>query len=238
MAGGYWDVGMMDAPPIRDESGRPPVPAKTVWPQPDPEAVVETTECPGTIPTRLEVGVPGYVSYDLGLSMRTDPGGAQLETLGRGQPFTVVDGPVCQGGYTWWELDLDISGREDGGRGWVAEGSTYYFLSPLSLSRAELRTNYDDVVCPRAVDPLLEIGARGEVTRGNQYFFRDEQRDYQHNVQMSEGSIVHVLGGPVCQGGTENVLRWYVRVLEGRGAGLEGWYMEGDTDTRTIERID
>ncbi len=236
---GILDLGMMSPPPMRDESGRPPVPAKTVWPQPDPEEVVETTECPGTIPTRFEVGVPGYVTYDLGLRMRTNPGGTQLETLDLGQQFTVVDGPVCQSGQTWWELDLDISGREDGGRGWVAEGSTYYFISPISLSRAELRTSYDDVVCPQAVDPLLEIGVRGEVTRGNQFFFRDELRQFQHTTsnQMSEGSIVHVLGGPLCQGGSENVLRWYVRVLEGNAAGLEGWYMEGDTDDRTIERI-
>jgi TolB protein len=236
---GILDLGTMAPPPMRDESGRPPVPAKTVWPQPEIEDTTEVVGCPGTIPTRFEVGVPGYVSYDLGLNMRTSPGGSQLETLQLGQQFSVVGGPQCVGGQTWWELDLDISGREDGGRGWVAEGSSYYFLSPISLSRAELATDYSDTVCPRAVDPLLEIGVRGEVTRGNQFFYRDANEQFQHafNRQMSEGSIVHVLGGPLCQGGTQNVLSWYVRVIEGRAAGLEGWYMEGDTDTRVIERI-
>lgn len=71
---------------------------------------------------------------------------------------------------------------------------------------------------------------------GNMFFFQDEQREGQLPT-ISANTIVHILGGPVCQGSTGNILRWYVRVIDGPRAGVEGWIAEGDTDERQMEPI-
>jgi uncharacterized protein YgiM (DUF1202 family) len=65
-----------------------------------------------------------FVDTD-GLNFRSDPGldGEVVDLLPFGTEGTVVDGPVEEDGYSWYELDLD-----NGGSGWVAGG----FLSPVS----------------------------------------------------------------------------------------------------------
>lgn len=48
------------------------------------------------------------------------------EMLGE-MPFTVLDGPVCAEGYTWWSVM-----STDGSRGWTVEGANgEYFLEPV-----------------------------------------------------------------------------------------------------------
>lgn len=206
------------------------IPAKTVFPQPDELFVDQGYECPGAIPSRLEVGIPGYVNFNLGLAIRQSPGlgGAQLDTLDTGMQFTVIGGPECADGLNWWEVELVT-----GAIGWLAEGSPYYLIAPINLGRAELPVEYN-TSCPNALATQLEIGERGVINRGGLFFFRAEGARFQMS-QPSGDSVVHILGGPVCEGATENVLRWYVRIIEGRMVGYEGWIAEGDTDTRLID---
>lgn len=207
---------------------------KTVFPQPDEdEIVVDTFSCVGSIVTRFDIGVTGYINYNLGLAMRSAPStsASQLRNLFLGETFTVTGGPDCIAPLTWWEIEL-----EDGSTGWISEGGSYYFASPVNLARAELPTEYDGF-CPTAPTPQLEIGGRAVVTAqvsGGISFYR---RTGGQNLiaGLPRGTLVHVLGGPVCEGSNNNVLRWYVRVLEGRWAGNEGWLAEGATGQRFME---
>lgn len=231
-----FDAGVLSLRPperSRTSGGIINIPAKTVFPQPDEEFVDQGYQCPGAVPSRLEVGIPGYVNFDLGLAIRQQASldGAQLDTLYLGAQFTVVGGPVCNNALNWWEVELDSTGAI----GWLAEGSDYYFLAPINLGRAELPVEYD-TQCPNAIVPELAIGERGELATGGLFFFRAEGAQFQMDP-LSSGTIVHVLGGPVCEGRNDNVLRWYVRVVEGSRAGYEGWVAEGDTDSRLIDPL-
>ena len=227
------------------QEGETLVEPKVVFPQAIEEPIVEFTGCPGALDSRLEVGVPGYVTYDLGFRLRATPsfqGRVVEERIEAGQRFNVTGGPECIGSVTWWKVDLEISNTGDGGEGWFAEAEDFYYLAPVSLERGKLPKvyPYDDNTCPNALNPQLEIGGRGRVLRGNQEFFRDEFFNFSHyrGSLLAQGTIVHVLGGPLCGGPERDLLRWYIRVIEGTNPGFEGWIIEGDVNTRVIEVID
>jgi TolB protein len=207
------------------------IPPKTVFPQTEEIFVDEGYQCPGAIPPRMKLDMPGYVNFDLGLRIRQTPGGAELDVLDLGQLFTVIGGPVCSSQLNWWEVELD-----SGAVGWVGEGEDYYLIAPVVLESAELPQVYTET-CPNALDTELSVGARGRTnTSGTLFFFRSEGARNEMDP-VGSGELVHVLGGPVCEGGNEDVLRWYVRIVEGNRLGQEGWLAEGDTDTRTIDPI-
>jgi len=216
------DVGVVD------------IPAKTVFPQPNIEEFVdEGFFCPTQILTRLEVGVPGYVNYDLGLAIRAEPtaDSTELDRLNFGDRFEVIGGPVCAGAGIWWLVELNT-----GAEGWVSEGSDFYLTAPISLQRAELPKVYD-TECPNALDSQLAIGERGLLLISGRFFFRGEGANGQMDP-LNEGTELHILGGPTCEGQNGNELRWYVRVVDGTRAGVEGWVSEGGTTSRNIDPLE
>jgi hypothetical protein len=88
------------------------------------------TSCPGTPIQRLRVSTTGRIAFTDGspTNVRNAPGTqrAILASLPEGTTFTVIDGPVCEGNYSWWQLQFT-----DGLIGWVAEGDPGgYFLEP------------------------------------------------------------------------------------------------------------
>jgi hypothetical protein len=192
--------------------------------------------CPAALPTRLEVGIPGYVNYNLLLAIRSGPGAeaTELVRLEFGTPFTVIGGPECAGSSIWWLVELD-----NGADGWLSEGSDFYLITPDSLERAQLPNSYEDTVCPNALDSQLSIGDRAELRLGGRFFFRGEGAVEQMDP-LDAGTIVEILGGPTCEGLRNNELRWYVRVIEGDSnqVGFEGWLSEGGTTSRNLLLID
>lgn len=84
--------------------------------------------CPGTISSRLEIGGRGQVVAGQTTRVRDVAGtsGEIVATMRTGEPFDVVDGPTCLGGYAWWQV------LANGVLGWSAEGSAdEYWLEPL-----------------------------------------------------------------------------------------------------------
>jgi TolB protein len=229
----------MTAPPATNNvNGRVETPPFTIFPRPDVEFVDNSFRCVTALPSRFEQDIRGYVIYDLGLQIRNGPGEeftALLTTDNRlefGTPFTVISGPECNGGSIWWEIELD-----NGADGWVSEGQSYYLIAPNDLELARLPQVYE-IVCPNALDPQLSIGGRGRLIIGNRFFFRGEGATEQMDP-LDEGTIVEVLGGPVCEGRASNELRWYIRVISGDSnqIGYEGWLAEGGTESRNIVPI-
>ncbi len=97
---------------------------------------------------RLEIGMRGEVAPGIDrLRLRALPavGTGEVQLLYGGNPFEVLAGPSCNGGFRWWRVVLD-----DGSTGWVAEGTwEEYYLRPVSNTPLPL--------CKRAETPWLHL---------------------------------------------------------------------------------
>ncbi len=86
------------------------------------------TACPDSLPARLTSGaqarvVPGDPNNVRDQASRA---GALLGQIPGGETFTVLEGPVCADGFTWWRVDYN------GLVGWTVEGAGQaYGLEPV-----------------------------------------------------------------------------------------------------------
>lgn len=203
----------------------------TVFPEAAVVVEVETPVCAGALPMRLAVEASGYVTFNLGLSMRASASqtSGQLATLQFGEEFRVIAGPECEGGLNWWQVQLN-----DGSTGWLAEGNNYYFLAPINLERAQVGVIAQE--CPLAPPTQLAIGTNAvvdQVPSGRLTYWRSEDTRFTVGF-LSRGDELYVLGGPRCGGDDLNVLRWYVRASSGEWQGHEGWVSEAITGERWL----
>ncbi|MCC7448192.1 MAG: PD40 domain-containing protein [Anaerolineae bacterium] len=102
--------------------------------QPAQPTAVSAASCPGNLPQRLAVGKAGRVVSAAGNALNSqpsapskDPNSKRLGTIPPKGVFTVVEGPTCAGGYTWWKVNFN------GTTGWTPEGDTEtYWLEPIA----------------------------------------------------------------------------------------------------------
>jgi hypothetical protein len=88
---------------------------------PRPEA------CPGGKEPRLTVGHFGKVTPGAANNVRKEPTTRSLIVgkIAGGETFTILSGPVCAQGLTWWEVSFNNF------KGWTAESNnTEYWLEP------------------------------------------------------------------------------------------------------------
>ncbi|MBZ0278070.1 MAG: SH3 domain-containing protein, partial [Anaerolineae bacterium] len=104
--------------------------------------VGEAQACPaGTAPeARLVVGMQGRVTGNEPSRLRNAPStsGEQVGQIDPIDVFVVLAGPVCAGGYNWWQIDVN------GKTGWTAEGqgSEYFVeLIPATATPTPTRTS-------------------------------------------------------------------------------------------------
>ncbi len=93
-----------------------------------------TLSCPGAPEPRLEVGGMATVITDPDplRAREGSPTGEIVELLYKDYQLPVTGGPLCEGGFIWWQVAL-----RDGSLAWVAEGdSTEYYLE-LTTPAAE-----------------------------------------------------------------------------------------------------
>ncbi|NDJ61026.1 MAG: S8 family serine peptidase [Chloroflexi bacterium] len=207
---------------------------------PRPAAVDLATPVPrcGGVPTRLAIGVEGYVTYELGLGFRSAPTTQAgdlsfLRNLQLGDEFTVLDGPVCGGNANWWFLELF-----DGSQGWVSEGASYYLITPSLYARAEVPEGFS-LACPGAPDPRIQVGDRAEVVNapaGGLTMWHLRSR-FDVIGTLGQGTQMQVLGGPHCEVDIATRI-WYVRVLSGRWTGAQGWVSEARPTVRWVDRVE
>ncbi len=101
--------------------------------QPAQPTSIPAAACPGNLPQRLTIGKAGRVVSATGNALNSqpaapskDPNSKRLGTIPPKGVFTVVEGPTCAGGYTWWKVNYN------GTIGWTSEGdSQTYWLEPL-----------------------------------------------------------------------------------------------------------
>lgn len=93
----------------------------------NPALVLPDATCPGAPVTRLSVGGTGRVTPGEPNNFRAEPstGAALIGKIPGGAWFTVIAGPVCADGLTYWQVDYE------GTIGWTAEGrGNSYWLEP------------------------------------------------------------------------------------------------------------
>jgi len=84
--------------------------------------IIADGNCSGAGNRELYIGASGYVAVDdgVGTSLQARPGEQpDIMLMSEGHPFTVTDGPICNKGLRWWEVQVP-----DGRRGWAADGDT------------------------------------------------------------------------------------------------------------------
>jgi serine/threonine protein kinase len=91
-------------------------------------------ECPGVRPSRLAVGMEGYVLQDDARALNVRRGsGTSFSTLAQlqiGETFRVIEGPICGENFAWFRIEA----RSGAVIGWVAEGDEdSYFIAPSEL---------------------------------------------------------------------------------------------------------
>jgi len=111
-----------------------PAPAEEFEPteEPEPTDTTEKRYCSGAKPSRVSVGNRAVVcTREDHLILRQEPNksGTEIIRIVTGSLITILNGPECGNGFTWWYIE-----SEDGDRGWVREGSDEvdpYFICPV-----------------------------------------------------------------------------------------------------------
>lgn len=118
-------------PTLTPHPSSTPTATSTLTTTPEPTSTVFA--CPGALPPRLQVGGNGRVLPVLANTVRANPSlsGPRVAQLLAGSIFSVLDGPLCADGYTWYHVQ-----PADGSvGGWTAEGGgEEYWLEPVEIS--------------------------------------------------------------------------------------------------------
>jgi hypothetical protein len=181
------------------------------------------TFCPDAPSPRLTVGQQARVVPSWASNLRAEPALDAERVLiipGRGV-FTVLDGPLCEADYVWWQVEYD------GQRGWTAEGREgEYWLEPLPESEANTE-------CPGAPVQRLRVGAQARQALDQDPLLVLETPTSSNTLfQIYPGDILDVIGGPLCfPVDGNNTSWWQVRNSDG----LTGWVAEGRLDRYYLE---
>lgn len=99
----------------------------------NPGNIAPPQTCQGAPSPRLTVGESARVTYTNGvaLNLRNAPGGSLVTQLPEGTVVSVINGPQCQGGYNWWQIQVTQGAAV---AGWAAEGDAQdYYLEPWTV---------------------------------------------------------------------------------------------------------
>lgn len=180
-------------------------------------------------PVRLNVGYSARVTTDSWLPnrVRAQPnlGGQVIGQIPAGGVVTVIEGPHCDNGITWWRVQYDDL------TGWTAEGNGYdqYWLEPYTtIPNPSPYPVYCDLT------PRLTIGQQARVTPGLPNVVRTApgtQATGADSVVIGEipgDGVFSVMNGPQC--GSDGRFWWLVDYN-----GLVGWTAEGEGNTYWLE---
>ena len=205
-----------------------------------PDEIAAPSECPNTPPTRLTVGGNAKLAFTDGtsLNVRTEANGDILATqLPEGTQVSVLNGPICAGGYNWYMIQ-PVNGEVGG---WSAEGVVgEYWLEPvLNLTigtPVATATNPPRAIptatiggissgdCSNAPPNYLQVGSVARVADlGGTLALRSTPSAPTPFAQLNANTLVNVLTGPQCHDG----LRYWEINANQNGQALNGWIADG-----------
>lgn len=146
-----------------------------------------------------------------GIALRVAPtaDSALLEQFNDRREFTVLDGPVCRGGFNWWQL------RGHGYVGWAAEGRGDFYW--LSFVRAR-----DTGILPCRTPQRLAAGSRFLLNYNVRIRTEPSLAALTLTVVPSGDSVTILEGSPTCEDGYN---WWRVRAVV-VGITYDGWMAE------------
>lgn len=183
------------------------------------EPVMGNTGCMSTF-SRLNVGGAGRVTPGLPNVLRSQPylgaGSTFITNMYAGSIFSIIGGPSCSDGITWWQVNYN------GLIGWTGEGQgNSYWVEP-----------YGPVGTPIPVcnDAYMLVGATGKVRPGLPNRLR-AQPSLTSSVlaSMAAGETFYVLSGPNCADG----LTWW----QVNYRGTTGWTAQSQNGQYWIEPV-
>jgi serine/threonine protein kinase len=166
----------------------------TIQPNDTPLPIPTPLLCPGSLPSRLFIGMTGRVSSvdprPLNVRMGPSTSGQRVDQLLPGQTFEVLEGPVCGNGLTWYRVSYDQGLLE----GWIAESDqTAYFIDPLGLPREDGHLEQqgldDDFLLPQC-RVIVEDDFNNLATMNDWFVGRSSRSD----VRISNGEYQIALG--------------------------------------------
>ena len=203
--------------------------------------------CSGNPPSRMIVGYAGLLAFTDGtttnLRSEASTGAKILWKMSEGLPFMVIGGPVCNQGYTWWQIRVGEPSMD----GWVAEGTPKsYFLEPYPYVAEGVQSAQPPVPvgevdlsysCGSALQTNLFVGTRAKVTfiTGSvpMQLYTEASQTGGNAGSIPEGTTVTVDKGPVC---AEDVVWWYIK-SNLAGGFHEGWAPEVTSSGRYLVRL-
>ncbi len=202
-----------------------------LMPLPWRNAVAQTPSpvCPDGKPTQLLVGLDAIVAETvpapLNLRQAPTPNSIILQVMPAGTTMTVIAGPECDSGYTFYQVELD-----NGLQGWAAEslGSfDGYFLIPsaeslqtetpsLSQDPVEIPTGMTHfalgiAACADGKPTYMQINGQAIVSQNVPAPLNVRARPVDGEIitTLPSGTVLGVLDGPLCGGGHT----WYEVLL-------------------------
>lgn len=143
---------------------------------------------------------------------------------------TIISGPVCNNGWTWWEIGYN------GRSGWAAEVDSrrLYNLIPNGSSSSNNSGgsnsggSSNSTSCARQVN--MTVGGQGTVLPGSRNNIRSRADGSSTQLgQIWPGEVFTVTGNAVCAGG----LQWWPITFNG----ISGWTAAGDAANQWIEPV-
>jgi serine/threonine protein kinase len=167
--------------------------------------------------SHIHVGDSAFVNYETGKNkIRSEPDASKDNGVGEIQPGEVVliiDGPVCNYGWTLWEVMT--TGQETG---WTPEtDGEEFWLLPLTTRE----------ICDGALPTRLVVDKKAKVNEepAESNLIRKGPSRFDDVIgKIKPGNWMMVLEGPVCG---EKTNWWKVECLT---TGVIGWTMEGDLE--------
>lgn len=101
--------------------------------QPVPAPVFGPSECPLSLPARLTVGATGQIA-SIYSTLRSTPNGVPIQRVNGPATFTVLEGPTCSGGMTYFRIDYgnNVTGWALASERNSIYGANRYWLAPAT----------------------------------------------------------------------------------------------------------
>lgn len=216
----------------------PPLRTATPTQRPTATATREPTpsNCPSLLPSRLSAGVVGRITPGAPNNLRTGPSrdNPRLAQIPAGNTVIILDGPMCAGGYTWWQVDYN------GIIGWTVEGSgSEYYIEPVQPPTAVVAASYPPYPRQCAQSLVTRLTPNMRILTIRSVRLRESPTS-QAGIALADGTDMLTLGIPVCAFLENNpaqaeLLWWPVRILEGTLEGEEGWIAESSLNGYNVD---
>lgn len=207
---------------------------------PTDPAGMSASDCPSSFSSPLQSGIYAYISLTPPLPNRLRSGAGKANYyLGQIEPgggVRVLEGPLCADGFSWWFVES----TQDRLRGWTAEGreSEQWIIpcpdqtvacskklaptpssvaAPTSPSKDKDK-NEDD----RCKSDKLAVGILAQVEQDSLLVIRSEPNTSDVVGRAGPLSVVKIVDGPACTGGT---VWWKVNIAI---LNLSGWATENN----------